>query len=267
MICDFNNEVSMRYVELSLESFKPVEDLISITPIQCTTPATLPIRFQENQEPIPFYVTPNSPDYLRPRHYGGTFCDDTIYNCIMHSHMQLVKRIADGEELAIMEHDAALVDEDSFREMFDMFWGCDMFFPGACMEFYGLSQRVAEWMWNLCEDFPYCEERTGWINGNQRFSGPMGVLSAHKVFGFNPPNPTVLCPTKWRPDLDKIAYSQSMYSCQNGEGVLFEPACKQYYFTKTKNTNSPDYSDIMEDETLDYSASGPMRRDFVFIEG
>ena len=135
------------------------------------------------------------------------------------------------------------------------------------MEFYGLSQRVAEWMWNLCEDFPYCEERTGWIMGNQRFSGPMGILSAHKLFGFNPSNPTVLAPTKWRTDLDKIAYSHSMYSCQNGDGVLFEPACKQYYFTETKNTNAPDYSDIIEDETLDYSASGPMRRDFVFIEG
>lgn len=265
MICDFNNEVSMRYVEMSLESFKPVEDLVSITPIQCTTPATLPIRFQENQEPIPFYVAPDGKDYLRARHYGGTFCDDPLYNCVMHSHMQLVKRIAEGEELAIMEHDAALINPDSFREMFELFWGCDLFIPGACMEFWSCSQGYAQWLVKLMDDFPYVEEKNGYPE-DQRFSGPMGILINPQVFD-RPFTGTWLLPSKERVDVDKIVYATHQHECLFARGGMqFDPACKQYYFTKTKNTNAPDYSDVIEDETLEYSASGPMRRDFVFID-
>lgn len=266
MICDFNNEVSMRYVELSLESFKPVEDLVTITPIQCTTPATLPIRYPARQQPEPFYIGQFEGDYVRARHYGGTFCDDPLYNCVMHSHMQLVKRIAEGEELAIMEHDAALINPDSFREMFEMFWGCELFIPGACMEFWSCSQQFARWMFDLMEDFPYVEERNGYPV-DQRFSGPMGVLINPQIFG-RPLEGTWLLPTKERPDLDKIVYSNHMHDCLFARsGMEFDPACKQYYFTKTKNTNAPDYSDVIEDPSLEYSASGAMRRDFVFIEG
>jgi hypothetical protein len=268
MICDFNNPISMRYVDLSLESFKAVEDLIHITPVQCTTPATLPIRYRktvQGEENCPHYVS-ELPDHCRPRHYGGTFCDDPIYNCIMHSHMQYVKRIAQGEELMIMEHDAALINEDSFREMFDMFWGADTFFPGACMELYGLSPRFANWLYNLMEDFPFFEKKNGYYD-DLRFSGPMGIITHCRQLGFRGEGQTFLMPTKDNVDLDKICYTAGPVSSQKGHGPLYDPCAKQYYFTKSKNTNSPDYSDIMEDETLDYSASGAMRRDFIFIDG
>jgi hypothetical protein len=256
MICDFGNPISMRYVEMSLESLKPLNDIITITPVQCTTPETLPIRYERNQEPIPFYVSDDGKDYLRPRHYGGTFCDDKIYNCIMHSHMQLIERIAQGEEILILEHDAALVNEESFREMLDTFWGSDIFFPGACMEFYSLSQRFASWMVDTMEDFP---------STNFRFSGPMGVITSCGMLGFGETG-NFLMPTKDRDDLDKICFSSNIQEVQKGIGFNSEPAFKQFYFTKTKNTNSPTYSDLLEDETLETSSSGPRRRDFILID-
>jgi hypothetical protein len=263
MICDFNNPISMRYVELSLKSLEPLKDLINVTPVQCTTPETLPIRFEKNQKPIPFYVQQELGDYVRQRHYGGTFCDDMIYNCIMHSHMKYIERIAQGEEIIILEHDAALINEESFREMFDTFWGADTFFPGACMEFYGLSQRFAKWMVELMQDFPYVEEQNGYPV-DQRYSGPMGIIAHSRDLGFG--NGTYLAPTKEKFELDKVCFSKGIQSCFMANGTLFEPAFKQYYFTKSKNTNSPDYSDLLEDETVQVSDSGPMRRDFVFID-
>ena len=253
----------MRYVELSLESLKPINDLIDVIPVQCTTPETLPIRYKQNQGQTPFYIEELG-DYVRERHYGGTFCDDRIYNCIMHSHMQYIERIAKGEEILILEHDAALINEDSFREMFDTLWGVDTFFPGACMEFYGLSQRFASWMVDLMQDFPYVETKNG-FPFDQRYSGPMGVVAHSEFLGFEG-SPMHLSPTKDKIEVDKICFSKDIQQCFKANGKLFDPAFKQYYFTKTKNTNSPDYSDMLEDETVQFSASGPMRRDFVFID-
>ena len=264
MICDFSNPISMRYVEMSLESLKPLNDIITITPVQCTTPETLPVRYEKNLEPIPFYVSDDGKDYLRPRHYGGTFCDDPIYNCIMHSHMQLIERIAQGEEILILEHDAALVNEESFRDMLDTFWGSDIFFPGACMEFYGLSQRFASWMVELMEDFPLVQESAGYQK-DCRFSGPMGVIAYCGVLGFGETG-NFLMPTKDRDDMDKVCFSNSIHDVQKGLGFNTDPAFKQFYFTQTKNTNSPTYSDLLQDETLQVSSSGPRRRDFIFID-
>ena len=260
----------MRYVEMSLQSLKPIEDLINVIPVQCTTPSTLPIRYPERSGTIPFYVSDGGVDYLRDRYYGGTFCDDPIYNCIMHSHMKYIERIAKGEECFILEHDAALVNEDSFREMFDLFWGADTFFPGACMEFYSLSPRMAQWMVDLMDNFPLVQVDNGYP-GNNRYSGPMGVLSQSDMgigrFKFGPGS--FLMPAKDVEEVDKISFHQRMsgaFRLRNSLGKPFDPAFKQYYFTKSKNTNSPDYSDIIEDETLKWSASGPARRDFIFVD-
>jgi hypothetical protein len=268
MIVDFSNPVSMRYAEMSIQSLKPISDLINVIPVQCTVPSTLPTRYPARSGTTPFYVSDNGTDYLRDRYYGGTFCDNRLYNCIMHSHMTYIERIAKGEECFILEHDAALVNQDSFREMFDMFWGADTFFPGACMEFYSLSQRMAQWMVDIMDNFPLTQVDNGY-HKNERFSGPMGVLShADKDVGaFNFGSGSFLMPTK-NSDLDKICFNHSMDATFKAKGIggLFEPAFKQYYFTKSKNTNAPDYSDIMEDETLEFSESGPSRSDFIFVD-
>lgn len=257
IICDFDNETSMRYLEKSLESFSAVDDIIKITPIQCTTPSTLPIRYGEMQEPIPFYVDLETGDRLGARFFGGTFCDTPIYNCIMHSQWQLIGRIANGEPIAIMEHDAALINEDSFREMIDLFWGdVDVFMPGACMEFYGLSQRFARWMYDILDNFPY--------NEDQRYSGPFGVISNHEGLGCDIDYPHFLVPTKTNDDLDKIVFGRNIWSAQAGNGNQYEPACKQFYFRQTKNTNAMQYDYVLNGLTCPSTSVRP--RDFIFLD-
>ena len=42
VICDFDNPLSMRYLSLTQESFSRVEDIITLHPVQCTKPDTMP---------------------------------------------------------------------------------------------------------------------------------------------------------------------------------------------------------------------------------
>ena len=85
MIVDFDNPVSVQYMNKSIESFAPVKDILSITPVQCTKPHTLPIRYRKNFNPIPFYVDQESgTDECRARFVGGTFDDNPIYLSLIH---------------------------------------------------------------------------------------------------------------------------------------------------------------------------------------
>jgi hypothetical protein len=288
MICDMGNPLSMRYVELSLASFERVSDIISITPVQCTTPETLPIRFEKNQEPIPFYVgEAGEDDYLHARFFGGTFCDNEKYNSIMHSQLMFIERIAAGEPIAIMEHDAALINEESFRTMIDEHWGeVDVCMPGTCMECYGMSQRYAEFFVNFMYNFPYL---------NQRISGPFGVMhhldcpttgtvwpddpNGHRTIQTILPDHMVLSPTKSLADLDKQCLSSGILNATEGLGYeLYEPACKQFFFRNSENTNHMHYEldkpifETMRFATADGSIvnegkTGPAwSRDFVIID-
>jgi len=272
MICDMGNPLSMRYVELSLASFEPVSDIVSITPVQCTTPDTLPIRFEKNQEPIPFYVGEAGPDdYLHARFFGGTFCDNEVYNSIMHSQLMLIERIAAGEPIAIMEHDAALINEETFRTMVDEHWGeVDVFMPGTCMEFYGMTQRYAEKFVDLMYNFPYTDSR---------ISGPFGAMLLLEQMGLPFPDYEVLVPTKGREDIDRQCLSPSIKTSTEGIGYEFyDPACKQFMFRNGGNTNQMKYDlDKPMFETMSFKTAngavtnaaggGPTwSRDFVIIE-
>lgn len=260
IIVDYNNPVSLKYLELSLESFEPVSDLLKITPVQCTTPKTLPIRYGRNEPPIPSYVARDGKDYLRPRYFGGSFDDTPAYQAIMHSHYLLMQRIAKGEKIAIMEHDAALVNEDSFRRMIDLYWDkVDFFLPGACMEFYGMSQRLSQWVVETLEDFPF------W---NGRITGPFGI-----VYGFFKRNlidldeMSFLVPTK-QYDQDLICYNdQNMLDALKAQGETFPPACKQFMFVNARNTSSMDYElDKLNMEHLGHKVGYEWSRDFVLID-
>ena len=274
IICDMGNPLSMRYVELSLKSFEPVSDILRITPVQCTTPDTLPIRFQKNEEPIPFYVGLDyEDDYLRPRFFGGTFCDQPIYNSIMHSQLMLIEKIAAGQPIAIMEHDAALVNEESFRTMIDEYWGeVDIFMPGTCMEFYGLSQRYAEKFVDFMYNFPYLDSRV---------SGPLGsMLAIEQLNDLNPfDDYEVLAPTKSREDIDMQSFAPNLYLATHGQGYdMYQPACKQFFFRNAGNTNAMKYDlakpifESMQEQTAsgkvaNLNATGPTwSRDFVILE-
>tara|TARA_B110000858_G_scaffold82970_1_gene96147 strand:- start:4447 stop:5238 length:792 start_codon:yes stop_codon:yes gene_type:complete len=261
MIVDFDNPVSVQYMNKSIQSFTPVKDILSITPVQCTTPNTLPIRYKKNYKPIPFYVGDDGIDFCRPRFFGGTFDDNSIYQSIMHSQYTLIKRMAQGEsDIAIMEHDAALVNEESFRAMYSKVWGeVDGYFPGACMEFYRFSQSYSKWFIDLLDNFPYTD---------YRFSGPMGVISTSVELGWKSTGDWLL-PCKEVFDEDAISYGAGIVNQLLGKGKRFKPATKQFYCTGMGNTNLFDYSDVVGDlskEDYDLSNNGPMRRDFVLFD-
>lgn len=243
ILCDFDNPLSMRYLEHSLESFKPVEDIVNITPVQCDTPATTPIHHpairrpfrEEDYAKLPSWIDLDDPnDSLADRHIGGAFYDTPEYNAIAYSHLKLIKRIAEGEPIAIMEHDAALINEESFRDMIDECWGeVDFFIPGTCMEFYGMSSRFAadlyEHMYNLPE-YP----------GNH-YSGFFGVAcSYHEEFS---EADLFLLPSKAVEDVDRNFLCHSMSQGLLARGIeSWEPACKQFlYRDKDNNPMNTNY--------------------------
>ena len=76
MIVDFDNPVSMKYMELSLKSFKSLSDILEITPVQCTKPETLPIRVKADED-RPSYLREN--EHTFDRFFGGDFEDNPVY--------------------------------------------------------------------------------------------------------------------------------------------------------------------------------------------
>jgi len=261
MIVDFDNPVSVQYMNKSIESFAPVKDILSITPVQCTTPETLPIRFKKNQEPIPPFIIKNGTDFCRPRFFGGNFDDLPLYQSIMYSHYALICEIALGEEIAIMEHDAALVNEESFRAMIDTAWGkVDGFFPGTIMEFYSLSEEYAQWMVKLLHNFP----------SKDRYTGPMGVISkSGSRLGWNDHKGQWLLPAKEIFDTQYTSLGIGIENQLFGRGdTQFEPAVKQYYSMSAKNTNAITQDELFLDTMgeNDQGTTAATRRDFVVFD-
>jgi len=237
MIVDFNNPVSMSYMEKSLKSFAPLKDILNIIPVQCTTPDTLPI------EPCGIV--------------------SGVLNSILHSHHMLIRKIADGEDILIMEHDAALINEDSFREMYDACWGnVEGFFPGVAMELYSLSPKLAVWMDNHLNNI------LDGPSASKRYIGPMTIMQ-HSANSFIPsryiPEKMWLLPSKYSIQ-DYISLGFVQNNQYLGYGELFEVCCKQYY-CKTSNNTNLDYSDMFTDTSANpKSVNGPLLRDFIIFD-
>ena len=226
------------------------------------------IQLQINPEVDPYFVAQGQP--LGDRFFGGTFDDNPIYQAIMHSQYKLIKRIADGEPIAIMEHDAALVNEDSFRYMIDEYWGdVDVFMPGACMEFYGMSQRFAQQFISLMDDFP---------TSDRRFTGPFGAMHIYNSMPeyFDQYN-LYLVPMKTITDRDRIGFGTEIDAITMGRVFAeHEPACKQFMFRKAGNTNAMTYDehssvfdtmkDPMNPSTNRHGGGYEWGRDFVYID-
>lgn len=271
ILCDFDNPLSMRYLDLSLKSFEPVKDIVNITPVQCNTHFNTPKYHPEILRPfkdedyanLPSWIDLDDPtDWLRARHIGGAFYDTAEYGAIAYSHLKLIKRIAEGEPIAIMEHDAALINEESFRAMIDEYWGeVDFFMPGTCMEFYGMSSRLAadtyEHMYNL-PDYP-----------GEHYSGVYGVVSAkHQEYT---DADLFLVPSKAHPEIDKQFVAHKMEDCEWGKGFdEYEPACKQFMFRdkhkRQMNTNAEGYENTGVWEHMGIMGGPTYDRSFVFID-
>ena len=273
ILCDFDNPLSMRYLDLSLKSFEPVKDIVNITPLQCDTPATTPIYHkgykypfsEEDRKHLPSWLEVDDPkEVLLPRHIGGCFYDPPAYGAIAYSQLKLIKRIAEGENIAIMEHDAALINEKTFREMIDEYWGeVDLFMPGTCMEFYGMSQRLAKATYDHMYNLP---EYTG-----EHYSGIYGVLSA-KYEQYFPAADLFMVPSKAHETVDKVFVNNNIRSCELAVGFdEYEPACKQFMFrdkdNNNLNTNADKYNNGMGIwEHIGIKGGVSYDRCFVFID-
>lgn len=260
MIVDFDNPLSMKYMELSLESFEPLSDLLEIIPVQCTKPETLPIRFDQHTD-LPTYLLEG--ETTHPRFFGGDFEDHPIYQSIMYSHFKLWREQVDsGERFIIMEHDAALINEKGLRYHLENWQQYDIFMPGACMEFYSISDRWIRKMDHFLMNYPK----------GKRLSGPYGVmwdLSHHLHKGHD--DDFVLIPTKldadndWLSDGRKVGDECAMTIAATSRGQIFKPCVKQYFMMARMNTSPHKYNlDTYSCATLPGSYS--WRRDFVLID-
>ena len=179
-----------------------------------------------------------------------------------------------------MEHDAALINEESLREMIDLYYHDEMmvdvnlFMPGTCMEFYSMSQKYAQLFYEFLLNFEHYHTRT---------SGPLGVA---QMMEYNPEKSkldltdhAVLIPSKMHPTEDKIVFSTSIHNAQHLKGFeMHPPAVKQFAFVKNNkvlNTNDMEY-DVTKNMTAHFNMQSDNKigreevptwqRDFVIIE-
>lgn len=137
MIVDFNNETSVRYSEIAIDSFKNTD--LKIERVQCVTPLTLDeqsfvLKFGKNQS----------------NKWEGLDHDiSATEQACFASHFREWRKIAREGRTIIMEHDAYLREgmEDKFNMMVEYaniptIWNC-----GIAMECYTMSADFAKFLW------------------------------------------------------------------------------------------------------------------------
>lgn len=153
---DFNNPVSVAYSKMSIESFKPVEDLIEIIPIQCITPKDFKWVDKVDQYGIgpaldasiagkELYFWPTL-IYMKNKHREWTEGEKACFS----SHFKLWYQ--NDDRWIIMEHDAYLLDEDKFRKDFARMNNYDIWMPGIAVEFYSMSRKFLNHLYNKIDE-------------------------------------------------------------------------------------------------------------------
>lgn len=142
MNVDFNNPLAVRYMNVALKSFQRVSDIFELSVVQCITPDTLLPNVNNDLEG-------RSPQEL----------------AAFHTHYRAAKRMASGERIWMVEHDAYLRPEgEEFFRMLMTKWktlksSCQL---GMGNEFWTTHPDIAKM---------YCHE---FENGFKR--GPMQLL-------------------------------------------------------------------------------------------
>jgi len=178
MIVDFNNPVSMHYSKMSIESFRPIKDIIEIIPLQCCTPKDLKWIDKKDQwgnspsldpsvcgAPLTFHNTD-------PKKIGWS---ETEIACFI-SHYRLWRKQATRKDrFIILEHDAYLRDEQQFRNLFNYLKEDHLHKPlfgwwaiGIAVECYSISRPLAEFI-----QYKMTRKDNPWSTINM---GPMGML-------------------------------------------------------------------------------------------
>lgn len=100
MNVDFGNPLAVKYMNVALESFQRVSDIFEVTVVQCITPDTLLPNVNNN-------LSGRSPQEL----------------AAFHTHYRAAKRMAEGERIWMLEHDAYLrPDGEEFFRMIMSKW-------------------------------------------------------------------------------------------------------------------------------------------------
>ena len=168
MIMDLDNPVSVAYSKMSIESFKPVEDLIEIIPYQCTRPKDIEWIDDVDRWGVgPLFEVEGhkfsiwTQQLLRSGHRNFTESEKAT----IVSHLRLWLK-PEEEQFIILEHDAYLLDEQKFRKDFSKMDRYGVWMPGIALECYSFSPMFKEYLtWKMTIG-----------EWNTFASGPMGYL-------------------------------------------------------------------------------------------
>lgn len=127
MQVDLNNSLAVAYMNHALKSFEIVSDIFHVNVLQCVTPDTLldELKNASNQ------LTRRSPQELAS----------------LHSNYRIAKRIANGEKIWALEHDAYLRSEheDVFRMIMSKWLSRRSTLNlGMANEFWTTTQEIAQ---------------------------------------------------------------------------------------------------------------------------
>ena len=205
-IVDFDNPISVKHFEYSVRSLEPVSDLLNVKQVQCVTPSTLPVGLLSEEKD-------RSP----------------TEKAALLSHYYLIKRIAEGEKLIILEHDVYLRPgfEDIFRKAFETYRSLPVWVPGIAVECYTISQAVAKRFCKLVES-----------DRNHKMKGPMLLLHVAGDRECPAEGVNTMWPLSSRVD---GRYNMScLASCpQNGldgKGVIVDAAITQHVYSTLGST-------------------------------
>lgn len=193
-LVDLNNPVSVRYSQHSINSFKPVSDILNIVPVQCIVPSTLP----------------------QDRFYGDSLKRSVYEQSCFCSHYNLIKKRLSGEKFFIMEHDAYLWPHNQviFRKLVQNYLKYEVFYIGIANEFYYLSERM-------------CEYYVAALEEGNIYGGPMSHV--HLVYERQVKNTltNIMWPVKGQ--INRICSSNSIWLALSGQGKIYRAPVTQHF--------------------------------------
>jgi hypothetical protein len=154
---DLRSPVVHKYLQKALESWKCVEDVFEIIVVQCIKPNEDlydSVKYREVEIRVSDF---DSSKRRSPQEIASLL-----------SQYRYMKRIAKGEQLFIMEHDAYLEGEEEFRRVLGKFHQMLVCNVGIAMECYTCCADVAEIFCELVEN-----------DYDHNYRGPMTIL--HKA--------------------------------------------------------------------------------------
>lgn len=152
---DLRNPVVHKYLEHSVRSFERVKDVFNIEIVQCLLPGD----------------DVNDSNFESLVRYHGSFDESKGRSpqekASLLSQYRMMKRISEGEQLFVMEHDAYLKPEgeEEFRRVLGKFHQLHVCNVGIAMECYTAQPKVAAHFCHLME-----------TDGQHNHRGPMTFL-------------------------------------------------------------------------------------------